>query len=231
MTYTHDPSTWRREVVECRGSSRSISRIFCKQCGTFIDEVPGEFHAQRRAAAARVLDATSTALDVVNAMTSKEAVTDYSPEAAEAILSAFNDRLLKAIQDEGRVDDIILHDHPTEAIIKTMEDPDASWSAVTTRGASPTPVAMMVYDTSGMPYSKAKAKAYGGPRAVIWPPGHPHAPDAQASQASQPRQKGKGTSTDPEARISLMLAHWEAFANRLLRKRARIESICLRQCL
>ena len=45
--------------------------------------------------------------------------------------------------------------------------------------SSPTPVAMMVYDedgvpsfdTTGMPYSKAKAKAYGqGPGAVIWPP-------------------------------------------------------------
>ena len=68
--------------------------IFCKQCGTFIDEVPGEFHAQRRGAAARVLDATSNALDVIIAMTSKEAVTDYSPEAVKAILSAFNDRSL-----------------------------------------------------------------------------------------------------------------------------------------
>ena len=39
-----------------------------------------------------------------------------------------------------------------------------------------------------------------------------------------PRQlsgKGKGTGTDPEARTDLMIAHWEAFANRLLRKLAR----------
>ena len=40
------------------------------------------------------------ALDVINAMTSKEAVTDYSLEAVEAILSAFNDRVLQAIHDE-----------------------------------------------------------------------------------------------------------------------------------
>ena len=70
------------------------------------------------AAAARVLDATSNALDVIDAMTNKEAVTDYSPEAVEAILSAFNDRVLQAIQDEERVDDIILHDHLREAIVK-----------------------------------------------------------------------------------------------------------------
>ena len=179
VTYTHDPSTCRHEVVDRRGSSRSISRTFCKQCGTFIDEVPGEFHAQRRAAASKVLDATSNALDVINAMTNKEAVTDYSPEAVEAILGAFNDRVLQAIQDEDSIDDIVLHDHLREAIAKTMEDPDSPWSDVAVSRTSPTPVAMMVYDehgvpvfdTTGMPYSKAKAKAYGkGPRSVVWPP-------------------------------------------------------------
>ena len=59
VTYTHDPATCRHEVVDRRGSSRSISRTFCKQCGTFIDGVPGKVHAQRRAAASKVLDATS----------------------------------------------------------------------------------------------------------------------------------------------------------------------------
>ena len=205
----HDPATCRHEVVDRRGSSRSISRTFCKQCGTFIDEVPGEFHAQRRTAASKVLDATSNALDVINAMTNKEAVTDYSPEAVEAILGAFNDRVLQAIQDEDRVDDIVLHDHLREAIAKTVEDPDSPWSDV--GRTSPTPVAMMVYDehgepvfdTTGMPYSKAKAKAFGkGPRAVIWPP-------------------YQGTRMDPVVRSNLMTAHWAAFANRLLRNYAR----------
>ena len=143
-------------------------------------------------------------------MTNKEAVTDYSPEAVEAILGAFNDRVLQAIQDEDRVDDIVLHDHLREAIAKTMEDPDSPWSDV--GRSSPTPVAMMVYDedgvpvfdTTGMPYSKAKAKAHGkGPRAVIWPP-YP-----------------QGTGMDPVVRTNLMVAHWGAFANRLLRNYTR----------
>ena len=135
--------------MDRRGSSRSISRTFCKQCGTFIDEVPGEFHAQRRTAASKVLDATSNALDIINAMTNKEAVTDYSPEAVEAILGVFNDRVLQAIQDEDRVDDIVLHDHLREAIAKTVEDPDSPWSDV--GRTSPTPVAMMVYNEHGEP--------------------------------------------------------------------------------
>ena len=147
--------------MDRRGSSRSVSRTFCKQCGTFMDEVPGEFHAQRNAAAARVLD-------VFKAMTKKEAVTDYSPEAVETILSALSYRVLPAIQDEDRVDEIILHDHLRKAIVKTMEAPDFPWSEVIVRGTSPTPVAMMVFDTTGMPYSKAKAKAFAkGRRAVI----------------------------------------------------------------
>ena len=80
------------------------------------------------------MDATSNALDAINAMTSKEAATDYSPGAVEAILSAFNDRVLQAIQDEDRVDDITLHGHLREATVKTMEDPDSPWSEVTIRG-------------------------------------------------------------------------------------------------
>ena len=78
-----------------------------------------------------------------------------------------------------------------------------------------TSVAMMVYDehgisafdTNGMPYSKAKAKAHGkGPRSVVWPPY---------------LQNIQGTDTDPTARANLMVAHWGAFANRLLRNSTR----------
>ena len=43
-------------------------------------------------------------------------------------------------------------------------------------------------------------------------------------QARQTNPVGKArvrTGTDPEARTNLMIAHWEAFANKLLRKLAR----------
>ena len=84
----------------------------------------GELHAQRRATASKVLDATSNALDVINAMTKKEVVTDYSPKAVEAMLGV-NDRVLQAIQGEDRIDDIVLHDHLREAIAKTIKDPNS----------------------------------------------------------------------------------------------------------
>ena len=94
----------------------------------------GHFHAQRKAAASRVLEATGSALDVINAMTSGEAVTDFSPGAVEAILSAVYDRVLQAMQDEDRVDEIILHEHLREAISRTMEDPAFPWSEITLKG-------------------------------------------------------------------------------------------------
>ena len=146
--FTHAGSTMNFIRSTCRDCGhveqkpREVTYTHDPQCGTVIGEVQEEFRA-----------ATSNALDVINAMTNKEAVTYYSPEAVEAILSVFNDRVLQVMHDEERVDDIILHDHLREAIVKTMEDPDSPWSEVTTRGTSPTPVAMMVYDTTGMPYS------------------------------------------------------------------------------
>ena len=57
---------------------------------------------RRKAAASQILEATGSALDVIHAMTKKEAVTDFTPEAVEAILSAFNDRVLQAIHDEEK---------------------------------------------------------------------------------------------------------------------------------
>ena len=64
-----------------------------------------------------------------------------------------------------------------------------------------------VFDTTGMPYSKAKAKAHGKrPRSVVWLP-YP--------------QGMQGTDVDATARANLMVAHWGAFANRLLRNYTR----------
>ena len=88
----------------------SASSWYIHRCSTW------EFHAQRKAAAAKVLEATGNALDVINAISNKEAVTDFNNDAVEAILSAFNDHVLKAINDEDRTDEIILHDLFRESV-------------------------------------------------------------------------------------------------------------------
>ena len=44
-TYTYDPMTCKHEVVDHRENSRSISRIFSRQWGIFMDEESREFYA------------------------------------------------------------------------------------------------------------------------------------------------------------------------------------------
>ena len=48
-------------------------------------------------------------MDVINAMTNKEAVADFGSDPVEAILDAFNNRVLGAVNAEGKIDEIILH--------------------------------------------------------------------------------------------------------------------------
>ncbi|OLP82340.1 hypothetical protein AK812_SmicGene37020 [Symbiodinium microadriaticum] len=54
--------------------------------GTFVDEVPQEFHKERKAAAARILEATEQALPTVQAVMADDATADLSSEAVEALL-------------------------------------------------------------------------------------------------------------------------------------------------
>ena len=46
-----------------------------------VDEVPQEFHRERKAAAERMLEATELALPIVQAITENDATADLNPEA------------------------------------------------------------------------------------------------------------------------------------------------------
>ena len=56
--YTVDPALCSHEATDRRGSSRSTSRTFCRMCGIFVDEVPQEFHRERKAVSEKLLEAT-----------------------------------------------------------------------------------------------------------------------------------------------------------------------------
>ena len=64
--------------------------------GTFVDEVPQEFHKERKAAAARILEATEQALPTVQAVMADDATADLSSEAVEALLVLLQDRVKQA---------------------------------------------------------------------------------------------------------------------------------------
>ena len=95
-TRTHDPETCPRTVLDRRGSSRSVSRTFCRQCGTFVDEVPAEFQKQRRDAATSVLNASADVIDTVGALTAEDASADLGPAVVESIMGRFNDIVVDA---------------------------------------------------------------------------------------------------------------------------------------
>ena len=88
-------------------------------------------------------------------------------------------------------------------------------SEVTTRGASPTPLAMMVYDEHGVPVF--------APLACLIPrlrPRHMARGQellsghliSQMFKKPNPVVERASTTTDPASHVNLMMADWEAFA-------------------
>ena len=47
-------------------------------CGTFVDEVPQEFHRERKAVSERMLEATELALPIAQAVTADDATADLN---------------------------------------------------------------------------------------------------------------------------------------------------------
>ena len=95
-TRTHDPETCPRIVLDRRGSSRSVSQTFCRQCGTFVDDVFAEFQKQRRAAANSVLNASADVLNTVGALTAEDDSADLGPAVVESTLGRLNDIVVEA---------------------------------------------------------------------------------------------------------------------------------------
>ena len=100
--YTVDPAVCSHEATDHRGSSRSTSRTFCRMCGIFVDEVPQEFHRERKAASEKMLEATELPLPIVQAINADDATADLNPEAVEQLLGIFQERVNQALALEER---------------------------------------------------------------------------------------------------------------------------------
>eukprot|EP00439_Symbiodinium_sp_Y106_P008906 s15441_g1.t1 len=55
-------------------------------CGIFVDEVPQEFHRERKAVSEKLLEATDMALPIVQSITADDATADLDPEAVMQLL-------------------------------------------------------------------------------------------------------------------------------------------------
>ena len=119
--YTVDPAVCSREATDHRGSSRSTSRTFCRMCGIFVDEVPQEFHRERKAVSEKLLEATELALPILQAIIADDAAADLNPEAVEQLLGIFQERVHQALALEERIHPTALHVWLKEAITSVMD--------------------------------------------------------------------------------------------------------------
>ena len=77
------------EVVDRRGSSKATSRVFCKQCGNFIQKEPMHQRKARLEIAKRIEELPEHAVHVVANISSVEAEQDLFSDTIEWILADF----------------------------------------------------------------------------------------------------------------------------------------------
>ena len=106
-------------MVDRRGSSRSVSRTFCKQCGTFVDEVPAEFQKERRKAAEQALAATEEALSMIQYTTSEDATRELNSDEVESVLSIFTDDIMESMAMGISMTPNVMHGRLKEAISRS----------------------------------------------------------------------------------------------------------------
>ena len=144
-------------------------------CGTFIDEVPQDFHRERKAVSEKLLEATEQAVPIIQALTADDATADLNQEAVEQLMAVFQDRVTQAMAQEERIHPAALHEwlRLREAVASVMEQSPTSpaWGFVPTalgaRGRSP---------------GKHKGKGKGKAKAK----GKPQAPEQQSETTAEP---------------------------------------------
>ena len=162
-------------------------------CGTVIDEVSTTFHKQRKEAANKVLEAASSALDIINGLTADDAHADINYEAVDAILEAFTFRCVSAVEAGDRINPVALRDMLHMSVAEVMDS--EGWDEVSPRAALQ-PVAMVgtrEYSPGTPPDSSLKS-AKAAPKSVKAPPllrpsGPEHLPlggDVASSSNAQP---------------------------------------------
>ena len=182
-----------------RAQSRTTSRTYCRQCGTFIDEVPQDFHQESRHVEEQVLTTTADALSAARAVVADDAPEDLNPEAVEAILGTFTDRVNTVLLEGEPVSAVTLHDMLRESVIAVMDTPDpdspSSWGFVPTgmvvRGRSQT--TRTGRSISLHPKGKPKARSGKG----SWRPDEGYVKGKSKAKTKAKEDTGKGRVVEP----------------------------------
>ena len=86
-----DPTRCKHEVTDRRGSSKTTSRLYCKLCGTIVDEMPREEARKREAMAKSVASMRSNAFDTTASVVEHEINNNscMTPEGTLEIMEMF----------------------------------------------------------------------------------------------------------------------------------------------
>ena len=112
-------------------------------CGTFIDEVPQEFHRERKPVSEKLLEATEQEVPIIQVLTADDATADLNTEAVEQLMVLFQDCVSQALALEEHVHPAARQEWLREAITAVMDRSPASpsWgfvpTAIVARNRSP----------------------------------------------------------------------------------------------
>ena len=98
---TEDPSTCPHSTVDHRGSARGISRTFCTQCLTYIDEEPMENRQKKKNLAEELENATISKVDAVDRLLKHDRMLD--PNTLKSVLRVFKHNATVIARDTGHV--------------------------------------------------------------------------------------------------------------------------------
>ena len=107
--------------TDFRGSSRSVHRVFCKLCCSFLDETPTELQKTRKAASEKVVNAPLDRIPMIERLVEEEPEEGHTPEMLEKILTEFAAQVTLAAETEA-VTSIKLHELLHQSIEESKGD-------------------------------------------------------------------------------------------------------------
>ena len=107
--------------TDFRGSSRSVHRVYCKLCCSFLDETPMELQKTRKAASEKVVNAPLDRIPMIERLVEEEPEEGHTPEMLEKILTEFAAQVALAAETEA-VTSIKLHELLHQSIEESKGD-------------------------------------------------------------------------------------------------------------
>ena len=132
QVFTERPETRRHQDLDKRGISKFTARLFCKQCGTFVDELPQAEARRRRQLGQDIATLPSSAIDTTErVITAEKDDVCLDQEGAYHMMTIFQQDLDLELQSGEPVRAAVVYETLANAIEAVREaDPEHCFMAV-----------------------------------------------------------------------------------------------------